>query len=35
MSVQMAVDAKVYTPTLDEGVLRFRHPWVLGDGKKR
>jgi hypothetical protein len=31
MSAQMAVVAKTYIPTLDAGVLRFRHPWVLGD----
>ncbi|MEI6236871.1 MAG: hypothetical protein WCT04_27745 [Planctomycetota bacterium] len=34
MFPSIATVAKAYTPTLDEGVLRFRHPWVLGDDKK-
>jgi len=34
MPARIAKSAKVYTPTLDAGVLRFRHPWVLGEDKK-
>src|SRR5690349_9769846 len=34
MIPRLAEQPRTYTPTLDESVLRFRHPWVIGSDNK-